>query len=145
VVRISRASRRRAERERKKREKREISGKKREKLESKKPELKSTKESELQGPRSIPWDEDSPKCPDCGSEWTDEGDTYQCFSCGRFCMKTDLGITDCERCDRSFLYESLESWTSLDDDDFEEHLLCAECLTAVFVHGDTEWLKKGSE
>ncbi len=143
MVRISRASRRRAERERKKREKARVKDASRELKQSKTQSVKAIEQPET---RSVPWDEKSPKCPNCSSDWIDEGDMYSCHKCGRFSMKTDLGITDCERCNRPFLWEALESWTDFpdndDDDDEEEHLLCSECLTAVWAHGDVEWLKK---
>lgn len=134
MVRISRASRRRAERERKKREK--------------KPKRKSSEHnhtSEHIEPSQIlciPWNEESPKCPNCGSDWNDEGVRFSCHNCGRFIMKTDLVIDACERCSRQFIWDELEAWVDLEDKDYEEQLLCNDCMTAVFIKGDTQWLKK---
>ena len=119
MIRISRAVRRRAERERKKREKKQASKK----------------------ILCVPWNEESPKCPNCASEWNDEGNRYSCRKCGRFTMKTDLVIADCERCDRHFIQDALEAWV---DDKYEEHELCSDCISAILFDGDVEWLKKDS-
>lgn len=123
MVRISRALRRRAERERKKREKKQAS---------------KSKASERE---CVPWNEESPKCPNCASEWNDEGNRYSCRNCGRITMKTDLVIADCKRCGRHFIWDELEAWM---DDEGEEHELCSDCISAILFDGNVEWLKKES-
>ena len=141
MVGISRAFRRRAERERKKREKKQASKSKAFERELKRSNIQSNKKGEPPKILCIPWNEESPKCPNCASEWNDEGNRYSCRNCNRFTMKTDLVIADCERCGRHFIWDALEAWM---DDEFEEHELCSDCISAILLDGDVEWLKKDS-
>ena len=125
---MSRASRRRAERERKKREKKPKS------------QSRGLGNQDMPTIPCVPWNEESPKCPECASDWIDEGDRYSCHVCGRFIKKMDIEVHDCERCGRQFLYDDLEIWT--DSDDLEDHELCSDCLSAVMYRGDLVWFKK---
>ncbi len=129
---MSRAERRKAERERRKREKKEA-------IQQKQRDRRSKSPDDRKEAKKKPWNATSPSCPVCGSDWTDKGDRYSCKKCGRVSLKTDLDVEECERCERLFLLESLVTWT---DTNYNDHRLCSDCMTQVWVHSDMEWLEK---